>query len=185
MMKKVTDLSFWEGILCDTEDEAIAICKLMKEANIVRRSNKKVSEEDTHRDDTRWNWITYFPKEWVYWNDKYDWKTSKYKIYPAVLFYLREEVIEKDWIDDYFNEFGWLLFKEVSWFRQALEKHAPKPKKFSEREIKLFARENAALCLPISWYNIENAKLVVWNAMVLFAKTYNLLSEDTQWETSE
>lgn len=147
MMKKVTDLSFWEGILCDTEDEAIAICKLMKEANIVRRSNKKVSEEDTHRDDTRWNWITYFPKEWVYWNDKYDWKTSKYKIYPAVLFYLREEVIEEDWIDDVIDNIWdlddteypcisqnptWWKNKEI--IRKLLEKHAPK-QKFTKKEV--------------------------------------------------
>jgi len=132
MMKKITDLWFWEGIHCTTEDEAIKICKLMNEAELVRRSNKKISEEDTHRDDTRWNWITYFPKEWVYWNDKYDWKKNKYTIYPAVLFYLREEVVEtKDWVDECVDE---IFEYQRSWpygetdyvnVRKIIEKHCP------------------------------------------------------------
>lgn len=138
IMKKITDLQFWEGILCTTEDEAKKICKLMNEAEIARRSNKKVSVEDTHRDDTRWHWITYFPKDWVYWTDNYEWKTSKYTIYPAVLFYLREKV-EKDWIVDAWTSYiikmdtqKWCSFED---FKEAIETHAPKQKKIWYLEL--------------------------------------------------
>lgn len=178
-MKKITDLWFWEGILCDTESEATKICELMNEAGIVRRSNKIVSVEDTHRDDTRWNWITYFPKDWTYWTDNYEWKTRKYTIYPAVLFYLREEVVEKDWYDLAIEEYLSWRWSAITWemlvkfeaekvkLKNTIEKYVPKTKQFTREEIRNY----------ISSLSVNEQTYLNWQFLKDFLSVHNLLCD--------
>lgn len=59
----------------------------------------------------------------------------------------REEVIEKNWIDDSVEEFYklWWKFtdeKDLKEFREILEKHAPKQKKITEEQFKKVASDN-------------------------------------------
>lgn len=86
MKRKIEDLYSWEWILCNTEEEAKAICRLMNEKDIKRRSNIRVQENDTKRDENIGNWITFFPIHGTYWIDNYT-KKRKYDIYLASDFF--------------------------------------------------------------------------------------------------
>lgn len=86
----------------------------------------------------------------------------------------REEVVEKDWIDDarkyHCNIRGYdesKLDKHKTYFRQAIEKHAPKEKKFTEEELWVFS-EKHLLTLP---YN----DVVKW--MIKFLQAHWLFEE--------
>lgn len=123
--------------------------------------------------------------DWLRWRVKndvdvyFEWLTfqSNYAIQiPTILIENssdREEVVEKDWIDN-----AWLLycdFQHIAYdclaknsFREAIEKYAPKTKKFTKDEIIAFYSEG----LPkIHWQHIDWA--------VQFLSKHNLLSTDT------
>lgn len=76
----------------------------------------------------------------------------------------REEVIEKDWISNAWKEYEefWTTngYEE---FREIIEKHAPKLKKITKKEVWDFFRNN--------WYN----PTIQWNTY-WFLKEHNLLS---------
>ena len=79
----------------------------------------------------------------------------------------REEVVEKDWINDAFNMFWWFAYYETpdsskDIFRKSIEKHAPKQKKFTRDEVSR----------AMNW-NIDQINIVKY-----FLEQYNLYSPE-------
>lgn len=83
----------------------------------------------------------------------------------------RQEVIDRDWIDELHNDLFY-VGKEISLgiLREAIEKNAPKPKKFTIEYIKEWSKKHQR----INTKNLEE-----------FLQEHWLLSEDTEWETCE
>lgn len=74
----------------------------------------------------------------------------------------REEVIEQDWIDELIQELE--VAKCFQWkYRQAIEKHAPKIKKFTREDVEEFV-----------WWDRPVAYLAIRD----FLQKHNLLSSD-------
>ena len=123
--------------------------------------------------------------DWLRWRVKndvdvyFEWLTfqSNYAIQiPTILIENssdREEVVEKDWIDDARQKFRESAYREEphlskNVFRTVIEKHAPGTKKFTRDEIIAFYSEG----LPKThWQHIDWA--------VQFLSKHNLLSTDT------
>ncbi len=106
------------------------------------------------------------------WLDVEVWKNATYEI-PRDIFFAdtnREEVIEKDWITFLFENLDhWHKYED---FRERVLRFIPKQVKFTKKEVWDFFRNN--------WYN----PTIQWNTY-WFLEEHNLLSEDTEWETSE
>ena len=82
----------------------------------------------------------------------------------------REEVIEKDWITFLFENLDhWYKYED---FRERVLKYAPKQKKFTRDEV-------------CKWSNKAYFDWAEERYLIDFLKEHNLLSKDTQWETSE
>jgi len=83
----------------------------------------------------------------------------------------RQEVIDRDWIDELHNDLFY-VGKEISLgiLREAIEKNAPKPKKFTIEYIKEWSKKHQR----INTKNLEE-----------FLQEHWLLSGDTELETSE
>ncbi len=53
----------------------------------------------------------------------------------------REEVVESDWIENFANEINYKFDWDMEDFRNILEKHAPKVKKFTKEEVGKYAKD--------------------------------------------
>lgn len=78
----------------------------------------------------------------------------------------REEVVEKDWIDDVMRDIA--KIDDKAQFRKILEKHAPKVKKIRKSEVQ-------------GWY-VEKHPILIYGTSVLptlnFLEEQNLLADD-------
>lgn len=92
----------------------------------------------------------------------------------------REEVVEKDWIDDAFDMFWWFAYYETpdsskDFFRRSVEKHAPKQKKFTRNEV----RERISREVKLRT-NIDYTTMLLDREVMLcdFLKEHGLLLSD-------
>lgn len=85
----------------------------------------------------------------------------------------REEVVEKDWIRIVFDEVhpagaSWEEMECLAPRRKAIEKHAPKTKKFTKEDVKDYLNEY--------WNALEITVHI--QPIVCFLREHNLLSDD-------
>lgn len=84
----------------------------------------------------------------------------------------REEVIEKDWIDEVrenYQQLCWVYSTDKMWFRKAIENNAQKQQMFSYNDISDFA---------VSKSKDYNQEMTVRWVLEMFLKQNNLLSTD-------
>lgn len=126
----------------------------------------------TYKHKTLW-WIAleYF-KSWKFYisrvNDDWTEVEIAINVLPELIWSDREEVVEKDWIDELHNDLFYVA-REISvrTLREAIEKHAPKQVKFTREEIEKWADENRPYAC---------------GAILDFVKDHNLLSSDEPCE---
>lgn len=125
----------------------------------------------TYKHVKLWYVATKIDKKY-YWVDEWQ-KNAKLLVWAEYIEWSngREEVVEKDWIDDARQKFRESAYREEphlskNVFRTVIEKHAPGTKKFTRDEIIAFYSEG----LPKThWQHIDWA--------VQFLSKHNLLSD--------
>lgn len=103
-------------------------------------------------------------------NQTHNWPMMPFSIIPELIENSqdREEVVEKDWIDEARSGIKCITTKET--FREAIEKHAPKQKKFTIEEIQDFTKDYV--------FESQIMDYIVW-----FLDKHNLLSFEVRKST--